>query len=117
MNPVYLGLPVPWQSTQTTKEFKVAVSNAEFGRQVGYHFTMASRVFGGKRLPSLDMIRKIGVVYEIPLEELLNEQEKGAKSFGPWLQARVTEVTNRRAVEAEALAKGTATVAEKTGII
>lgn len=87
----------------------MAVSKAEFGRRVGYHFSMASRILTGNRLPSVDKIAKIHKVYGIPMDELVDAHQKGAAHFGPWLWGRVQSID----AQIEAAAKTTGTVEAK----
>lgn len=87
----------------------MAVSKAEFGRRVGYHFSMASRILTGNRLPSVDKIAKIHEIYGIPMDELVEAHQKGAEHFGPWLWAKVQAID----ADVEAAAKMTGTVESK----
>lgn len=93
------------------------ITNAEFGRRVGYHYTMASRVLGGKRTMSLTQLRKTAEVFggedhdsqQAFLSELIEEHAKGAEHFGPWLRTRLSSID----LKVETIALGTATVEEK----
>lgn len=65
-----------------------ATSNANFAARVGCHFTMASRLRGGGRLPSANMLQKIRHAFEMDDTEtaaMLNAHAKGRAAFGAWI--------------------------------
>lgn len=68
---------------------KTRVSNAEFGRAVGVHFTTASRYRNGERVPSTRAALKIAEVYDIDPGELLRAIRSGHDSFGHLMRMRV----------------------------
>lgn len=65
------------------------ISNQQFADAVGIHFSMASRLRSGTRLPSADLIMRIHEVYDIPLEDLHRARADGAEAFGQFLRDRV----------------------------
>ena len=69
----------------------MATTNTEFARKVGVHFTMASRMRNGQRLPSVKTLTKISTEYEIPLATLIEAYGAGAGSFSALLRDRVFE--------------------------
>lgn len=65
------------------------MSNKEFARAVGCHFSTASRYRNGRRLPGVEILRKIADVLEVSVEDAHGEWSKGKESFGAWLRERV----------------------------
>lgn len=65
------------------------VSNAEFGRAVGVHFTTASRLRNGERLPSTRVASRIIRVYGLDPGETLNAIAAGGTAFGHFLRMNV----------------------------
>jgi transcriptional regulator with XRE-family HTH domain len=70
-----------------------AVSNADFARRVGVHFTMASRLRNGHRVPSPYTLIKIREAFGLtPLEvdEMLQSCETD-QQFGTWAREHLFE--------------------------
>lgn len=65
------------------------VSNAEFGRAVGVHFTTASRYRNGERVPSTGVALKIADAYDISADEMLRTIAAGRAAFGHLMRMRV----------------------------
>ncbi len=65
------------------------VSNAEFGRDCGVHFTTASRYRNGERVPSTRVARKMARKYNLDSGELLDAIEQGREYFGHYVRMRV----------------------------
>lgn len=71
------------------------LTNGEVGRRIGCHFTMASRLRNGKRVPSVAMLAKIILAFD-PGEDALSElwsmlsmatsEEERASFFGTWMR-------------------------------
>lgn len=71
--------------------------NQEFGDAIGVHFTMASRIRSGQRLPSLRVCEKIAEVYKIPLTTLLAARREGPEVFSVLIRRRVFKEGNEAA--------------------
>lgn len=69
----------------STAEAPARVSNNEFARRVGCHYTMASRLRSGQRLPSAALLTRISREFGIPSEDLLKAREQGTKAFSALL--------------------------------
>jgi transcriptional regulator with XRE-family HTH domain len=65
------------------------VSNSEFARRVGCHFTAASRYRNGNRLPGVIVLNAIEREFKIPRAELLAAWRAGKAEFAKLLQERV----------------------------
>lgn len=63
--------------------------NQDFGDSIGVHFTMASRIRSGQRLPSLKVCERISEVYKIPLKTLLDARRLGKAEFSALIRKRV----------------------------
>lgn len=71
-----------------------ATSNADFGRRVGIHYTFASRIRNGKRLPSLETITLIQSEFKLSDAEtgaMIAAAREGAESFGAWVNENLFE--------------------------
>lgn len=65
-----------------------ATSNANFAARVGCHFTMASRLRGGGRLPSATMLQKIREAFKMDATEtaaMFDAHAQGRDAFGEWV--------------------------------
>ena len=82
--PATLGEPVPEEVIQI-------LTNEQFGEKVGVHFTMASRLRNGMRLPSVTTLRKIVDEYGLDLNEAVSAHQKGSAEFGRFLREKVFE--------------------------
>jgi len=58
------------------------MTNREIGEQIGCTHSAVSRIRRGVRLPSFALARRIGEVYDIPLDDLVNAFEMGPARFG-----------------------------------
>lgn len=65
------------------------ITNQQFADALGIHFSMASRLFSGHRLPSADLIYRIHQVYGIPLEDLHAARDKGGTALRDLLRDRI----------------------------
>ena len=65
------------------------VSNAQFGRDVGVHFTTASRYRNGERVPSTTVALKIAEVYHLDPEDVLRAIVAGREAFGHFMRMNV----------------------------
>lgn len=73
-----------------------ATSNADFGRRVGVHYTYASRLRNGQRLPSsstLIAIRHAFVLDDHMASEMMNATASAAQ-FGAWITDHLFEGTD-----------------------
>lgn len=73
------------------KEVIQILTNEQFGERVGVHFTMASRLRNGMRLPSVSTLRKIVDEYDLDINEALAAHGKGSAEFGRYLRDHVFE--------------------------
>lgn len=65
------------------------ISNYEFGRRVGYHHTMASRIRNGNRLPSVEKLTVIKEEFGLNLDELVAAHNEGAAAFARLMSREV----------------------------
>ena len=66
-----------------------AASNTDFARRVGVHYTMASRIRNGKRMPSSRTLSSIQVAFTIAgkdLQAMMVAVEGGAPTFSAWVR-------------------------------
>jgi transcriptional regulator with XRE-family HTH domain len=67
-------------------------SNAEFATLVGCHYSHASRLRNGLRLPSARIMRRIQIAYGLDPEELFNAYDQGPRAFGRLLRERIFDL-------------------------
>ncbi len=65
------------------------VTNEEFGERVGCDYTMASRLRGGKRLPSRELLERIVAAYDLDANEALAATATGPVAFARYLSDHV----------------------------
>lgn len=65
------------------------VTNEEFGERVGCDYTMASRLRGGKRLPSRELLERIVAAYGLDANEALTATATGPLAFARYLGEHV----------------------------
>lgn len=65
------------------------VTNGEFARRVGVHFTMASRYRNGRRVPSTTVLHKIAGEFGLPIDELVEAATTSGEEFGRYMRARL----------------------------
>jgi transcriptional regulator with XRE-family HTH domain len=73
-----------------TKTIDKAVSNADFGRRVGVHYTFASRLRNGQRIPSVETISAIRAAFNLDAATtvaMMDAAAQGAPTFGEWLNS------------------------------
>lgn len=66
-----------------------AVSNTDFARRVGIHYTMASRIRNGKRMPSSATLSRIQTSFGVQgdlLKSMMAALDEGQSAFGAWVQ-------------------------------
>lgn len=71
-----------------------ATSNTDFARRVGIHYTMASRIRNGKRMPSAGTLSSVIEAFQIKgkkLDDLMHAVNEGQESFGVWVRANLFE--------------------------
>jgi transcriptional regulator with XRE-family HTH domain len=69
-----------------------ALTNPQFAKRVGIHFTMASRLRNGERLPSLPTFIRVMQEFELPAEkvkEWLDAISQGEEASGKWLRDNI----------------------------
>jgi len=66
-----------------------ATTNEAFAARVGCHHTMASRLFNGQRVPSLELMQRISKEYNISMAALVDARLQGAQQFAELLRSRV----------------------------
>jgi len=67
----------------------MAVTNEEFAERVGCHFTMASRMRNGHRLPSVRTLIKISHEFDLKMDDLSSAYENGPNSFSSFLRENI----------------------------
>jgi transcriptional regulator with XRE-family HTH domain len=68
---------------------KTPVSNAEFSKAVGVHFTTASRYRNGDRVPSTGVALKISRAFGLDPGEVLEAVCDGRQAFGHYMRMNV----------------------------
>jgi transcriptional regulator with XRE-family HTH domain len=70
-----------------------ATSNTDFGRRVGVHFTMASRLRNGHRVPSPQTMLAIKKAFSLTADEVnaMLEAADTPDTFGVWARANLFE--------------------------
>lgn len=58
------------------------MTNLEWGKRVGCTHSTASRLRRGDRLPSMEMMTKIGKAFGIPDDVMMRAHRRGPESFG-----------------------------------
>lgn len=71
----------------------MAETNMAFARKCGVHFTMASRLRNGHRLPSTSLLIRIHKKYHLPLADLTKAYSGGREAFGAYMRENVFEAT------------------------
>ncbi len=66
------------------------MTNEEFAAKVGIHFSMASRLRTGKRLPSAKVLRRISKTFKLSAAELLDAHNRGPEEFSQYLNTHVS---------------------------
>lgn len=67
------------------------MTNEEFGRRVGIHYSYASRLVHGERMPSGELFFRIVREFDLDLNEASEAFEGGPSVFGRYLSDKVTE--------------------------
>lgn len=67
------------------------MTNDEFGERVGCHFSMASRLRNGERLPSRELLRRIISAFELNRADAYDAYDQGPKAFSKYLRDTVLE--------------------------
>lgn len=67
------------------------MTNEEFGEKVGCHYSMASRLRNGERLPSRDLLRRIIATFELNRIEAYEAYDHGKDGFSQYLRDAVLE--------------------------
>jgi transcriptional regulator with XRE-family HTH domain len=68
--------------------------NEEFGARVGCHYSMASRLYNGERLPSRELLRRIIDAFELDRAEAYLAFDLGPEVFSQYLRDNVFEPPN-----------------------
>lgn len=74
---------------ESTPVIEKAVSNTDFARRVGVHYTMASRIRNGKRMPSSHTLSSICSAFKITggdQERMMTAVANGSDAFGVWVR-------------------------------
>lgn len=58
------------------------LTNEQFGKLVGCHHSMASRLRHGQRVPSMALVQRIADALDYPVEKLVRASTLGAEQFG-----------------------------------
>jgi transcriptional regulator with XRE-family HTH domain len=67
----------------------MAVTNEEFAERVGVHFTMASRMRNGNRLPSVKTMISISNAFDLKMDDLSDAYAAGPDQFGEFLRENI----------------------------
>ena len=66
------------------------VTNQQFAERVGIHHSMASRLFNGQRMPSIELMVRISEEYGIPVNKLLAARIEGPQAMSDILHMRIS---------------------------
>ncbi len=69
------------------------MTNEEFGDRAGCHFSMASRLRNGERLPSRELLKRIIAAFALNRAETYEAYDQGTAAFSAYLRAHVFEPT------------------------
>lgn len=72
-----------------SSQIEKAASNTDFARRVGVHYTMASRIRNGKRMPSSHTLSSMQVAFGVQdgdLRSMMKAIEGGQDTFGAWVR-------------------------------
>lgn len=72
----------------------MGVSNNQFARAVGCHYTLSSRLRNGHRRPSVDMLNRIRNAYDLDADDMLEAYEAGTEAFAKYLRKNIFEATD-----------------------
>lgn len=67
------------------------MTNEDFGDKVGCHYSMASRLRNGERLPSRDLLRRIISAFGLNRAEAYEAYDQGREEFSRYLRDTVFE--------------------------
>jgi transcriptional regulator with XRE-family HTH domain len=67
------------------------MGNEEFGEKVGCHYSMASRLRNGQRLPSRALLRRIIEAFNLDRAEAYLAYDQGKEAFSAYLRKTVME--------------------------
>lgn len=71
---------------------KMSITNFEYAAAVGIHYTMASRLRNGDRLPGLKTVISTIKAYGLDCEQVtawLEAIDEGSEESGAWLRANI----------------------------
>lgn len=69
-----------------------AISNTDFARRVDIHYTMASRIRNGRRMPSAATLSRIQEAFGVKgkkLDSMMTAVAGGQEHFGEWVRANL----------------------------
>lgn len=69
------------------------MTNDEFGERVGCHYSMASRLRNGERLPSRTLLRRIIDAFDLNRIAAYEAYDRGPEVFSRFLRENVFEPT------------------------
>jgi transcriptional regulator with XRE-family HTH domain len=72
-----------------------SLSLYDVGERMGLHFSTIAKYERGERRPDLQVLRELAAVYEVPLTELIGDEESAAAAFPPGLRAAALELIRR----------------------
>jgi transcriptional regulator with XRE-family HTH domain len=72
----------------------MAITNEEFASRVGCHFTMASRMRNGHRLPSVRTLIKISSEFDLKMDDLTSAYSAGPVTFSEFLRENVFDAVS-----------------------
>lgn len=69
-----------------------AVSNTDFANRVGVHYTFASRLRNGQRVPSMATVTAIREAFELTgkqTTDMMDAIAQGPSAFGEWVNTNL----------------------------
>lgn len=90
------------------------MTNERFGELAGCHYSMASRIRNGDRLPSRELLGRIIAAFNLDPSEALSASLKGARHFGAWLEPKLREPEQKTSPE-DTPEMGSPSSVEKSG--
>jgi transcriptional regulator with XRE-family HTH domain len=88
---IYSERPFDFKASKRDNERMARMTNEEFGDKVGCHYSMASRLRNGERLPSRDLLRRIISAFKLDRAEAYEAYDQGREAFSQYLRDAVFE--------------------------
>lgn len=91
MTGIYSERSFDFKASTRENERMTRMTNEEFGEKVGCHYSMASRLRNGERLPSRDLLRRIISAFGLNRAEAYEAYDQGREAFSRYLRDTVFE--------------------------